>query len=155
LANGSNGVTNNRSKPPYDRSAVRAEADPLNRTVRSLFTSPERGSFKPTPLLAPPNILILQDFDNRTKTGVVRLRQRKGAKRGRKRPKIGFGAGTHGSDKWPRRPAFCAIPAGGECGEKNVSTETTGGGRGTVVEPSLCAGRPADGSRCKFGTLKT
>jgi hypothetical protein len=56
--------------------------DELRRTrakpFRALFTPPERGSFKPTLLLASSNLLIFQDSNNRTKTGVVRLRWRKG-----------------------------------------------------------------------------
>ena len=48
-------VTTSRSKPPYERSALRPEADTLNQTVRSRCTPPERDSFKPDPLRASVN----------------------------------------------------------------------------------------------------
>jgi hypothetical protein len=81
-----------------------------NRTVRSLFPPPERGSFKPTPLRASSNLLIFQASNIRTKTGVVRLRQRKGAGRDGKRPILGPSADARGSGRGRRRPAFCAVP---------------------------------------------
>src|ERR687896_230126 len=45
-------VTTRLSKPPHDRPVVRPEAGTLNRPVRSQFTPPKRGSFKPAPLEA-------------------------------------------------------------------------------------------------------
>jgi hypothetical protein len=46
------GVTTSRSKPFCERSALRPEADTLNRMVRSQFTPPERESFEPARLRA-------------------------------------------------------------------------------------------------------
>jgi hypothetical protein len=66
------------------------------------------------------NHRIVPGSDIRTKTGVVRLRQRKGPERDGKRPKMGFAAGVRGSEKWPRSPAFCEVPAGAERWEQNV-----------------------------------
>jgi transposase InsO family protein len=37
----------------------------------------------------------------------------------------------------PEKPVFCVFPTGAQCTKKNVPTGETGGGRGTVVEPSL------------------
>jgi hypothetical protein len=107
------------------------------RTVRSRFTPPERGSFKPQPYRPPCNLLICRASDNRTKTGMVRLRQRKGPERDGKRPKTGFRAGTRGSDEWPESPAFCAIPVGGKRRKKNVATGQTGGGKLTGCKHSF------------------
>src|SRR5918992_2850802 len=61
------------SESPYDRSALQPEADTLNRMVRSLFTPPERESFKPAPLCAPYNAFNFLDSNIRTKMAVVRL----------------------------------------------------------------------------------
>jgi ABC-type sugar transport system ATPase subunit len=58
------------------------------------FTPPERGSFKPTPLLASSNLLIYRASDNRTKRGVVRLCQRKGRRERRKTAQNGL------RDRW-------------------------------------------------------
>src|SRR5690554_5366927 len=58
---------------------------------------------------------------------------------------------TAGREKWPKSYAFWRRSTDGE----TVRMGSVGGGRGTVVKPSPCAGRPAGGSRCKFGTLKT
>ena len=74
-------------------------ADPDTELFRSLCTSPERRSFEPTPLRAPSKALICLPSDIRTKMGVVRLRQRKGTKRDRIWPKMGFGGRPGGSDK--------------------------------------------------------
>ena len=63
------------------------------RIVRSLLTPPGRAPFKPIPLRACSNALICRAFDNRTKMAVVRLRQRKSAERGGKRPQMGLSAG--------------------------------------------------------------
>jgi hypothetical protein len=73
--------------------------------------------------------LISQAFNNRTKMGVVRLCQRKGGERARKRSEIGLPAGPRGSDEWPQMPAFCGVPAADDHREKNVPTGETGGGR--------------------------
>jgi hypothetical protein len=54
--------------------------------------------FQTPPLRASCNLLICQAFNNRTKTGVVRLRQRKGPERDRKGYEMGFQADAHGSD---------------------------------------------------------
>ena len=82
-----------------------------NRIVRSLLTPPKRSSFRPTPPWASSNPLRLRSPDIRTKMAVVRLRQRNLAKREGKRPEKSLLDGPRGSDKWPQRPAFCAIPA--------------------------------------------
>jgi hypothetical protein len=71
---------------------------------------------------------------------VVQSRQRKGAGRDEKWPTMGLQAGPHGSEEWPQRPAFCAIPAGDKRRKKNVPNGKTGGGRGTVVKPSSVIG---------------
>jgi hypothetical protein len=105
-------------------------ASVLNRVVRSLLTSPERSTFKPAAQLASHNPLIWRASHNRTKMAVVRWRQRRGPERDGKRPEMGFRAGSRGSEKWPGRPAFCAVPAAGETREKNVPTGETGGGTG-------------------------
>jgi multiple sugar transport system permease protein len=73
-------VTTSLSKPPFDSSALR-----LKRTVRSLFTPPERRFFKPDPLRAPSNLLNYRAFNIRTKwpwfgSGRERERRKKGAK---------------------------------------------------------------------------
>jgi hypothetical protein len=70
-----------------------------NRTVRSVVTSPERSPFKPPALQASSNALIRRASDIRTKTGVVRLRQRNTGEKDGKRPKMGFAAGARCSDK--------------------------------------------------------
>ena len=49
---------------------------------------------------------------------------------------MGLLARLRGSEEWPQRTAFCAIPAGYKRRKKNVPTEETGGGRGTVLQPS-------------------
>jgi hypothetical protein len=88
-----------------------------NQIVRSLFTSPERSFFKPDPLRAPSNPLNYRAFYIRTKTGVVRLCQRKVEGRDGKRPKMGLSTAARGSDKWPEKPAFCGfrpVPSAGK-----------------------------------------
>jgi hypothetical protein len=60
------------------------------------------------------------DSNIRTKTGVVRLRQRKGPERDGKRPEMGFRAGAAGSDGRAGTPVFCWVAAGAERWEKNV-----------------------------------
>ena len=80
-----------------------------NRTVRSLFLPPERRFFKPDPLRLPSNPLNFLAFNIRTKTAVVRLLRRKRAEKDVKRPELGVGAATRGSDKWPERARFCGI----------------------------------------------
>ena len=52
-----------------------------------------------------------------------------------KQPEAGLSTGLHGSDKWPQRPAFRAVPAGPESRKKTVPTEETGGRGG--FEPSV------------------
>jgi hypothetical protein len=42
---------------------------------------------------------------------------------------MGLGTCARGSDKWPRRPAFCAFPTGAQRTKKNVPTGQTGGGK--------------------------
>jgi hypothetical protein len=88
--------------------APKARTEP---PIRSQLTPPERRSFEPTPLRAPPKTLIHPTSDIRTKMAVVRLRQRKGAERGGKRPEMDLSACLGGSDTWPGRPVFCGIPA--------------------------------------------
>ena len=116
------GSTTSRSKPPHDRSAVRPEADTLNRTVRSRFTPPEREFFKPARLRASSNSLNYRASNIRTKMAVVRLLRRKWAERDEKRPEVGPQPGPHGSDKWPGMAAFCGIPTADQERKKNVPT---------------------------------
>jgi hypothetical protein len=104
------------------------------RIVRSLFSPPERSSFKPTPPWAPSNPLRWSDSDIRTKMAVVRLHQRRCAGREGKRPKGGLLAGPGGSDNWAGMAAFCGVPAADQERKKNVSSEETGGGRGARPE---------------------
>jgi hypothetical protein len=115
---------------------VRRSAAP-NRIVRPRHTSPKRWLFKPTPRIVPYKPLISLAFNIRTKTGMVRLRWRKWAKRDRKPPEMGSRAGARGSEEWPQMPAFRAVPAVAEGRKKNVPTGETGGGRGTWVKHSL------------------
>ena len=100
----------------------RRALDTLNRTVRSLFTSPERRFFKPDPLRAPSNPLNYRAFNIRTKMAVVRLLRRKWAERDEKRPEVGPRAGPHGSDNLPGMAAFCGIPTADQERKKNVPT---------------------------------
>jgi hypothetical protein len=102
----------------------------LNRTVRSVLTPPRGAYFKPTPLVASSKPLHFFGFDFRTKTAVVRLRRRKWCERDGKRPQMGLLAGPRGSEEWPRRPAFCAIPAVAWVPKKTVPSEETGGASG-------------------------
>jgi hypothetical protein len=88
---------------------VRPEADTPNRTVRSVYTPPERRFFKPDPLRASSNPLNYRAFNIRTKMAVVRLLRRKWAERDEKRPELGLEAAARGSDKWPENPAFCGF----------------------------------------------
>jgi hypothetical protein len=77
------------------------------------------------------NSLHFQAFNIRTKTGVVRLRQRKGPARNEKRPEVGLEAAARGSDNLPGTAAFCAIRAGRRVPKKNVPDGETGGGKPT------------------------
>ena len=108
----------------------------LNRSVRPEAAAPERRNLETRAGAAYRKVLISLDSDNLTKTAVVQLRQRKASRRDEKWPKMGLQAGPRGSEEWPQRPAFCAVPAGAESMEKNVPNGETGGGRGTVVKPS-------------------
>jgi hypothetical protein len=103
------------------RRAVERRPVAPNRTFRSRHTSPERSSFKPARLRVALNPLSLRASYIRTKTGVVRLCQRKKPERASKRPKMGFRAGVRGSDNWRESPAFCGVPAGAEARKKNVA----------------------------------
>jgi hypothetical protein len=94
--------------PSQVRSA--AEADTLNRMVRSRFTLPGRKSFKPDLLRAPSNSLNYRASNIRTKTAVVRLHRRKSAERDEKRPELDPQAGRHGSDNLPGMAAVCGFP---------------------------------------------
>jgi hypothetical protein len=129
-----------QSKSPNGKSALQPEADTLYRTVRSRFTPPERRFFKLDPLRAPSNPLNYRVFNIRTKMAVVRLRRRKCGERARKRPEMGLANAVRGSDKWPKMPAFCGIPAVDRAPKKNVPTGCLGGGRGPVNKTSPCAG---------------
>jgi hypothetical protein len=120
----------------HDRSAVRPEADTMNQTVRSLFTSPERRFSKPGPLRAASNPLNHRPFDIRTKLGVVRLLRRKWGERVGKWPEVDLAAAARGSDKWPEKPTLCGFPTADQEPKKNVPTGCLGGGRGTVDKPS-------------------
>ena len=123
-------VTTSRSKPPYDRSALRPEADTLNQTVRSRFTPPERHSFKLAPPRADSNSLNYRDSNIRTKMAVVRLPRRKWAERDEKRPEVGLSGDPGGSDNLPGMAASCGIPTAKQGRKKNVPTGRLGGGRG-------------------------
>jgi hypothetical protein len=94
------------------------------------FPSPERGSFEPALRRASCNILKLRGSHIRTKMGVVRLCQREGRERARKRPEIGLPAAPRGSDDCPQRPAFCAVAAARSTPKKNAPTGETGGRKG-------------------------
>jgi hypothetical protein len=89
-----------------------------NRTVRSRRTPPERAPFKPAPLRVSSNTLISRASNIRTKTAVVRLRQRERPEGDKKRPKIGLSAGLGGSDRAREMPAFCGVPAGSSAGKR-------------------------------------
>ena len=96
--------------------SVRQHSSP-NQNVRTPLTSPEGSSFKPAPLRPWSNPLILPASNNRTKTGVVRLRQRKGPKREEKSPKWASGltpvvrtSGREGPDS----AAFRPVPRAGK-----------------------------------------
>jgi hypothetical protein len=104
--------------------------DPLNRIVRSLFTPPERRSFKTRISRVSSNPLSYLDSDIRTKMGVVRLRRRKWAERDRKRPEVAPKAGPHGSDNSLGMAAFCGFPTADQERKKNVPNGRLGGGRG-------------------------
>ena len=115
-------ATTSRSKPFCDRSALRPEADTLNRMVRSRFTPPERESFKPAALRAPSNPLNYRAFNIRTKMAVVRLLRRKWAERDGNRPKVAPRAGRRGSDNLPGMAAVCGFPTADPERKKNVPT---------------------------------
>ena len=99
-----------------------------------MSTSPEGACFKPMPRRACSNLLISRASYIRTKMAVVRLRQRKAPKRGRKWPKMGFRAAARGSDKWPEKPTFCGFPTADQERKKNVPNRETGGRRGARPE---------------------
>jgi hypothetical protein len=105
---------------------------------RPWSTPPERGSFKPALLRPQSNPLISPASNIRTKTGVVRLRQRKGPARDEKRPDTGFPGRVCGSDKWPEKPMFCGFPTADQQRKKNVPTGATGGGKLTRTKHSFC-----------------
>jgi hypothetical protein len=86
------------------------------------------------------NLLNLLTSHNLTKMAVVKLCQRNCAERGPNWPETGVRGAAGGSEISPRMPKLCAVSAVGRASKKNVPTERFGGGRGTVVEPSLCAG---------------
>ena len=115
------------------RAKRRTETAPF----RSQLTPPERRSFEPTPVRASCKTLICLASDIRTKTGVVRLCQRKGPERGEKGPKMGFRAGVRGSDKGPEKPTFCGFPTADQERKRNVPTGETGGGKLTRREHSF------------------
>jgi hypothetical protein len=119
------------------KSGARPRAAVPNRTARSRFTPPERSFLKPASLQAPSKPLNHRASNIRTKMAVVRLPRRKWAKRDKKRPEVGLSGSPGGSDKWPGMAAFCGVPAADQDRKKNVPTGGTGGGRGTVVQPSL------------------
>jgi hypothetical protein len=87
--------------------------------------------------LASDNPLIWLASHNRTKMAVVRLPQRKWAERDEKWPEVALSTRPGGSDNLPGMAAFCGISIANQGPKKNVSNGGTGGGRGTVVEPSL------------------
>jgi hypothetical protein len=90
-----------------DHSAV----DPIpNHIIRSRFTPPERAPFEPAPLRVVFEPLNSRSSYIRTKTAVVRLRQRKPAKRDEKRPEVELSRRPGGSDNLPGMAAFCGVP---------------------------------------------
>jgi hypothetical protein len=143
-------------------------SSPLNGVVRSLLTSPERCSFKPTRPRTSSNTLISQGFNNRTKMAVVRLRRRKWAERDRKRPEVGLAVAAGGSDNWPEKAAFCGFPTANQEPKKNVPTGRLGGASSqerTVLPDRqgryreiLRDGEPREGSEARravgFGTVR-
>jgi hypothetical protein len=110
---------------------------PRDHMFRSLFTPPERGSFKPRPYRAPCNPLVCQTFSNRTKMAVVRLLRRKRAERDEKPPEVGLSRRLGGSDNFPGMAAFCGIPTADQEREKNVPNSETGGGKLTRSKHSF------------------
>jgi hypothetical protein len=130
------------NRPSFASGAVSCRT----KRFRTRPISPEGASFKPLRCQRHRNSLISYDSDIRTKTGVVRLCQRKGAYRDARRPEMGSRAGAPGSEEWPRMPAFCAVPAVAEGGKKNVPTGETGGAGGTRTLSSRhlwqCLGTP-------------
>jgi hypothetical protein len=110
----------------------------LNRSVRSEAAAPERPNFETRAGVAYRKLLNSLDSHNLTKTAVVQLRQRKGAGRDEKWPKMGPQACPRGSEEWPQKPAFCAIPAGDKRRKENVPTGETGGGTASGIETLSC-----------------
>jgi hypothetical protein len=122
-----------RGKRPKRRCGGHAQSDssiPVHSARAALFRT--------RPLRSPFNPLNYRAFKIRTKMVVVRLLRRKWAERDEKRPDGGPQAGPHGSNNWPGMAAFCRVPSADLERKKNVPTGRLGGGRGTVVQPSLC-----------------
>jgi hypothetical protein len=125
------------SEPRRNLRSVRIESRIiLNRSVRSEAAAPERPNFETRTGSAYRKVLNSLDSDNLTKTAVVQLRQRKASRRDEKWPKMGPQACPRGSEEWPQKPAFCAIPAGDKRRKKNVPT---GGGKLTRRKHSFRA----------------
>jgi hypothetical protein len=113
-----------------------AQAIVPNQMARPRFAAPERAPFKPIPVRVSAKALIWQRSDIRTKMGVVRLCQKMRVLREEKWPRVGLATAARGSEVWPRKPAFCGIPAVRRSRKKSVPRVKTGGGRRTVVKPS-------------------
>ena len=111
-----------------------------NRTVRSLFTPPERSFFKPAPLRAPSNPLNYRASQHPYQNGRGSVASEKVGRERRKTARNG----PRGRGAWfgqlARKAAFCGFPAADRARKKNVPTGETGGGRGTVVKPSSVIG---------------
>jgi hypothetical protein len=118
-------------------SCVKLGLVPKNDSVRTPLTPPERAPFKPASLRVSSNPLSSRASYIRTKTGVVRLRQRKRAERDGKRLEMSRSAGPGGSDISSGRPAFCGMPAAGGDGAENVPNRQTGGGSGIRTHGTL------------------
>jgi hypothetical protein len=133
-----------------------------NRTVRSQPISPERGSFKPPRFLASANLLFLQAFDNRTKTGVVRSRQRKGPVRDGKQAEMGLAAATRVRTNGRRSPRSAGFRPLIRSGKRMSRLGVLAEGKGfepsvrsrveRFAKPSLCRGRVGQGSWYASGT---
>ena len=107
---------------PPERALMATEADEVREEVAGASRRSEpSGSipahaasarlFQTQRLRAWCNPLSYRASNNRTKTAVVRLRQREGAGTVGKTAQNGFGAGNRGSEEWLERSAFRAVPA--------------------------------------------
>jgi hypothetical protein len=97
----------------------------------------KRNAFRTRTARLSSNSLNSRASDIRTKTGVVRLRQRKGPEKDRKSPKMGLGPPSPWFGQMSRKAGILRGSGRAERNAKTVTNDETGGGRGTVVKPSL------------------